>query len=312
MQFLTEFYGHHMIKNFIAYAMDNASNININSLNASLSAAPFVPCSSYQTISKGWVASGEEPEHAREIGDFIKMTLAIERRDVPAFIVKAEMDEAIKKFTSRMGSKPNKEDKRQIKDDVLAKLLPRAFPKRAVLEAWVDKGRNLFIVGTSSASSAEDLIKFLNGSASGLESIRKIGTTISPTVAMTDWLTSDAPLGFTTDDQCELVLPSDGKPTVKYVRHSLSGLDITDHIASGKVPVSLAMTYDDRMSFVFTDKLVFKGLKALDVFSEELSEAGAETVEALQDAEFSMVAADAGAIAEAIIAELGGELVSGT
>jgi recombination associated protein RdgC len=52
---------------------------------------------------------------------------------------------------------------------------------------------------------------------------------------------------------------------VRYGRHTLEIDEVGEHIRQGKLPVSLAMTWDSRVSFVLTEGLTLKKLKLLDV-----------------------------------------------
>jgi DNA recombination-dependent growth factor C len=52
--------------------------------------------------------------------------------------------------------------------------------------------------------------------------------------------------------------------TVELVRHALDGQDIQDHLAAGKLPTRLAMTFDDRVSFILTEKMEIKRVAFLN------------------------------------------------
>ena len=55
---------------------------------------------------------------------------------------------------------------------------------------------------------------------------------------------------------------------MRYVKHTLEPDDIRRHIAAGKQCTRLAMTWNDRVSFVLTESLAIKGIKPLDVIKE--------------------------------------------
>jgi recombination associated protein RdgC len=52
------------------------------------------------------------------------------------------------------------------------------------------------------------------------------------------------------------------------VKHTLEPDDIRRHIKAGKQCTRLAMTWNDRISFVLTESLAIKGVKPLDVIKE--------------------------------------------
>jgi recombination associated protein RdgC len=89
---------------------------------------------------------------------------------------------------------------------------------------------------------------------------------------MSEWLLShEAPAGFSVDRECELKAADESKSVVRYSRHPLDTEEVRQHIASGKLPTRLAMTWADRVSFVLTEGLQLKKLAFLDVVFEAAS-----------------------------------------
>ena len=85
-------------------------------------------------------------------------------------------------------------------------------------------------------------------------SVMLLQSTISPAVAMAGWLGSgEAPAGFTIDRDCELKSADEMKSVVRYARHGLDTDDVRQHIEGGKMPTRLAMSWNDRVSFVLTE-----------------------------------------------------------
>jgi recombination associated protein RdgC len=88
---------------------------------------------------------------------------------------------------------------------------------------------------------------------------------------MAEWLVSgEAPAGFTIDRDCELKAADGEKPAVRYARHTLEIAEIREHIAAGKQPTRLALTWNGRVSFVLTEGLQIKKLAFEDgVFEKQ-------------------------------------------
>jgi recombination associated protein RdgC len=126
---------------------------------------------------------------------------------------------------------------------------------------------------------------------------------------MADWLAGgEAPAGFSIDQDCELRSVTEDKAAVRYVRHTLEGDEVRAHLVGGKLPTRLALTYDERVSFVLTEKLEIKRLDFLDVVKEKVDEAGAEDARALFDAGFALMTGELARLLPALVAALGGEL----
>ena len=127
----------------------------------------------------------------------------------------------------------------------------RLFRLRA-FRVWIDPVHGWLVVDGASPQKRTEVIKLLlKCDKIPLESLR---TKVSPQTAMTDWLSgNEAPKAFTIDQDTELRAHTEDKATVRYVRHSLDPEDVQRHIAAGKQCTKLAMTWDDKISFVLTE-----------------------------------------------------------
>lgn len=126
---------------------------------------------------------------------------------------------------------------------------------------------------------------------------------------MADWLASgEAPTGFTIDRECELKAVGEEKAAVRYTKHPLDGeaieAEIKEHLAAGKLPTKLALTWDDRISFVLTEKLEIKRLAFLDLLKEE---AGKSEVDEQFDADFALMTGELQRFLPQLVEALGGE-----
>jgi recombination associated protein RdgC len=138
-----------------------------------------------------------------------------------------------------------------------------------------------------------------------------VHTKTSAVMAMADWLAGgDAPAGFTIDRDCELKAVGEEKAAVRYSRHTLegdTGDEVKSHLASGKLPTRLAMTWDDRISFVLTERMEIKRLAFLDLLKEQ-AEQNAEHAEEQFDAEFALMTGELARFIPQLIESLGGEV----
>jgi recombination associated protein RdgC len=92
---------------------------------------------------------------------------------------------------------------------------------------------------------------------------------------------------------------------VRYTHHPLDGKEIKNHLVAGKLPTRLALTFNDRVSFILTDKLELKRLDFLDTVREELG--NEDDAEALFDAEFALMTGELARLLPALVEALGGE-----
>jgi recombination associated protein RdgC len=215
----------------------------------------------------------------------------------------------IVEFEQQQGYSPSRKQAREIKERVAEELLPRAFARRRTTYVWIDPAHGWLAIDAASAAKADEVLEMLNKCITDLP-LSPLRTERSPAAAMTEWLTtSEAPSGFSIDRDCELRSPVEENATVRYVRHPLDAEEISKHITAGKQPTRLALTWDDRVSLVLTDRLEIKRLAFLDILKEE-AEASAETADEQFDADFALMTGELARLLPAIVAALGGEHAS--
>ena len=145
----------------------------------------------------------------------------------------------------------------------------------------------------------ESLIKILEGVSFSL-----VRTDMSASAAMTLWLGGEAPAGFTIDRDCELRASGEERATVRYVRHTLEAEEIARHIKSGKEVTRLAMTWNDRISFVLHENLQLKRLAPLDILKEQ---AGYDERDDVFDTDFALMTGELKKLLPDVVEALGGE-----
>jgi recombination associated protein RdgC len=146
-------------------------------------------------------------------------------------------------------------------------------------------------VDAAGIAGAETVVEAL-GDTLGSFAPLSIETERSPHAAMTSWLMRGAaPARFSIDDDLELHTADKSKTIIRYTRHPLDGKEIQAHLASGKYPTRLGLTWNDRVSFVLTDKLQVKRLDFLEMSKEP--EEGDEVDPAEQfDIDFAVMAGE--------------------
>ena len=104
------------------------------------------------------------------------------------------------------------------------------------------------------------------------------------------------------DRECELKSADEAKAVVRYARHPLDIDEVRAHIEAGKLPTKLALTWDDRVSFVLTEGLQLKKVAFLDtVFEGQTQDDGGF------DADVAIATGELSQLIPDLIAALGGE-----
>lgn len=269
----------------------------------------FQPCPSNEPMSVGWVAPVKDGGLVHVVGGQWLLACQLQKRDLSSATIKEEVGKRAEAFAQENGHKMGRKQLRELKERVTEELLPRAFTKTLKTLVWVDPVNGWLVIDASSQKKAEGVIELLRKSLE-IFPLKPVRTQLSPVSAMADWLASDeAPAGFTVDCDCELKAPDESKQTVRFVRHPLdsqSHANIKEHLAAGKLPTRLALTWEDRISFVLTDKLELLRLTFLDILQDEASQS-AETADEQANADFAIMTAEMIRLLNGVVEVLGGE-----
>ena len=231
----------------------------------------FIECGQTQETSSGWVTPrGEEHGALMEIiGGRAILKLRTDSKSVPSSAIKDELKKKLAAIETETGRKPGKKEQREIKEDLMQQMLPRAFVKSRTTMAWADSASGLLIIGTASAKVAEVIVNAMMQAADETNTkfgLKKVQTQMDAGAAMSIWLsTQENPRMFTVDMECELKAADESKAVVKYARHTLDIEEIVGHIKAGKMATKLAMTWNDKVSFVLCQDGSLKKIEILDV-----------------------------------------------
>ncbi len=262
-----------MFKNIIMYRIDPAWSPTAAQVEDSLQSGRFVECGSSQEKSVGWIeprGQANGPLLEAVAGQWIAK-LMVETRALPASVVNRKAQERVAQIEAATGRKPGKKETRDLKDDIRLELLPMAFTKQSSSLVWIDRDARLLVIDAASQARADEVVTLLVQALPGF-AVTLINTQISPVAAMAEWLLSlEAPAGFSVDRECELKAADESKAVVRYARHRLDTEEVQQHIKEGKMPTRLALTWDERVSFMLTEGLQLKKLAFLDVVFEATS-----------------------------------------
>jgi recombination associated protein RdgC len=299
-----------LFKNLTVYRVGPEWSATLQEIEDSLAPARFAECGATQPQSLGWIAP-RGTEHAplvESVGGQWLLALMIERKALPSAVVKRRTDELAQQVEHSSGRKPGKKETKELKEQATLELLPMAFTKRATIRVWIDARQRLLMVDASSTTRAGEVVTQLIKSLPGL-TLTMLQTTESAPVAMSQWLLSgEPPTAFTVDRECELKSPDEMKSVVRYARHPLDIDEVRQHIASGKQPTRLALTWQSRVSFVLSETGQIKKIDFLDVVFENHR---ADSRDDSFDADAAIATGELVKLIPDLIDALGGEMTLG-
>lgn len=294
----------------MVYRMVSAWTRTQAQLEQALQGGRFAPCGASQEKSVGWVEPRGQAHGAlvEVVGGQWLLKLMVEVKAVPAAVVKRKVQERLQQIEAATGRKPGKKEARELREEARLALLPMAFSKQSSLLVWIDPRAQLLVLDAASQAKADELVTALVKAVDGL-AVQLVNTQTSAAAAMSGWLsTQEAPAGFSVDRECELKAADESKAVVRYTRHALDTDEVSQHIAMGKLPTRLAMTWNDRVSFVLTEALQIKKLAFLDVVFEGAAAAAGDGRDDGFDADAAISTGELQQLIPELLEALGGEM----
>jgi len=293
-----------MFKNMIIYRILPGWNTDLSTLEDALSGHLFQECAATQEKSGGWVPPRGQAHGAlaESVGGHWILRFMLESKILPGSVLTRKVKEKSAAIEQQTGRKPGKKETSELKDEAKLDLLPKAFTKQTPVWVWIDRKAGLLVLDTGSQTCADEIVTVLVKSLDGL-SLSLLDTPLSPQAAMSQWLLEqEPPVGFSIDRECVLQAVNENKSIVRYARHPLDIEEVQEHIQAGKLPTQLALTWDERISFLLTAGLHIKKLVFQEtVFEDRVQgESGFDADVALATGELSRFILD-------LIAALGGE-----
>lgn len=294
-----------MFKNVTVFQITEDWSTSAEALEEMLARMKFHECGAMETVTRGFYPVLKDGQLVLAVDGQLLINIREEQKILPSAAVNKEVDRRIPELEQTQGFPVGRKQKKELKERVRDEMLPKALTRDRFTKVWIDPKNRRLVVDSASSSVVESALETLGKTLDKLP-IARLNTHVAPVTAMTDWLSSgDGPGRFTIDRECELKSPLEEKATVRYTRHNLDGDEIRMHLAGGKLPTRLAMTWNDRVSFVFTDTLGIKRIAALDVVKEE-AEQSAETAELQYEADFLLIAGELQGMLSELIEALGG------
>jgi recombination associated protein RdgC len=267
-----------------------------------LANAAFTPCGPTQQQSAGWLPPRNGGSFVEAVGNTMLARFQIESRVVPPSALARELDAKADAVQNETGRRPKGKRLKELREEVLLALLPRAFTRISQVNVLVNR-ESFFIAIGSATQSTVDMVATALSAALG-QVLLPVQTVRGAPLCMATWLSQqEGPAGFSLDRECELKQPDGEKARVRYSHHNLEIGEIGEHLKQGKVPTQVALTYQGRASFILADRpsVTLRSIKLLDVVFE-----GGRDHEDQLAADLALYGAEIHKLTVDLIAEMGG------
>jgi recombination associated protein RdgC len=294
-----------MFRNLRLYRLSGPWPQSETALSELLERSVFKPCAAYSERSAGWESpTGDDGDLlCRRVGGADLLRLRVQTRLLPAAAVSEALDERIEAFRGRMQRDPGRTEKRQLKDEVIAELMPRALLKSDRVRGFCVFKDKLIGIDTSSPAQAERFLDVLRDSLGSLpvtplEFKRPVGA------LLTRIFLGDAPPSLRPGRECRMQDAAAGAATVSWMDIDLTDADVQRHVRHGLKITRLAVQFDEILSCVVDEDGVLRKLKLAGMDAVEDRED--EDPLARLDAEFVLLTGSCRRFVEALKAQLGG------
>lgn len=222
--------------------------------------------------------------HTVQHGTYL-LAVQFNERILPGKVRDEHLRERIASVEEREGRKVYRKEYAQLRDEVEAQLLPKAFIRRSNVYVMFT-GKNKMFVFTSSAKRSDETLAVLRDALPfDTAKCRLLDTVDTPDSLLRSVAEDNIPhpdsssVRFEADDAA--VLHGSEKRTIRVKDRDIYGDEVQELIASGYTPSELRMTYgedgaaegDRLLTFTLNDKLFFKRIQFTEFAMESASEA---------------------------------------
>lgn len=255
-----------MLKSATVYGFTRISDFT--GLDQKLAAQQFTPVGDLQVDSQGFEPVYEGALVFSSHGSLL-LRFTVEQKRIPKSAIDVELQKRCDAFEKEYAHKPGKKARKEMRERVVDDLLPRALASRRSMLVWVDLEAKRLVFDTTSGDMIDRFFR------SYFKCVEKADiTTLDQWVSaatLGQWLldpVDNLPETYTIDDAAKLEYGGEKGTVVTFKKADLDTPRVRDHLANGAAVTSLAMTFDDKISFVMTPNRQIRSIRALDVLKE--------------------------------------------
>jgi recombination associated protein RdgC len=296
-----------MFRNLRLYQLHGDWPQSEEELSNQLLNVPFKPCGSFTERSAGWEAPvAEVPDSlARRVAGADLIRLRSQMRLLPPAAINEALEDRVEEFKSRTQRDPSRKEKRDLKDEVYAELMPKALLKSDRIWGMFINSQKLLVVDTASETQAERFLDQLR-SAFGSLPITPVSFKNPISKLLTAVFLGAGPPAFRAGRECKMLDPGAGNASVSWMDIDLSDVSVQKHVRDGLKLDRLALEFDEIANLVLDTEGVIRKLKLLGMDQVEDGDPLDEDPIGRLDAEFVLISGTLTRLLGALEKQLGG------
>lgn len=241
-----------------------------DTLDAALAAHRLRPVGAMEVQSQGFVSpyaeaeTGEDAALIASVGHARLLAVGTESRLLPAAAVNAELARRVVAKEQAAGRPLGNRARRQLREDLLGELLPRALVVPGRRWMLLDVARGLVWVDSASRKAAEAALSLLRQALGSLPAL-PLAAEVAPRAVLSGWLAGERlPDGASLGEDVELRDPVDQGAIARLQRQELASDEVRQHLQAGKQVTRLGLAWRDRARFTLGEDLVLRKFTLLD------------------------------------------------
>ena len=252
------------------------------------------PCGKLEPMHYGWASpwgmGSDSLLHASQ-GRYL-LVARKEEKLLPASVVKEQVLMKVAEIEREEHREVTGREKKSLFEQLSIQLLPQAFSKAQLTYAYIDLEKQWLVIDSSNHTRAEDLTVLLRQTLGSLK-LSEIKVASSPSVLFTEWVSGQGlPHDFCLEDYCELQDPNSASTVIKCMNQDVMAKEVLGHIDSGKQVIKLALTWQDRITFIVDQQLGIRRIRFLDLVQQQVDDANVESPEEKFDADFMIFSSE--------------------
>ncbi|MEO8104043.1 MAG: recombination-associated protein RdgC, partial [Betaproteobacteria bacterium] len=133
-------------RNLQVYRCPAPWNISASSLEEQLGRNVFRAATGYEMQTQGWASPRDDGGLVHAVHGQMLISLCTEKKLLPASVIKEVTREKAIEAEERQGFKPGRKQLRDLKEQVIDELLPRAFSVRRRTGIWIDPANGWLVI----------------------------------------------------------------------------------------------------------------------------------------------------------------------